>query len=276
MIAPFYQVLAPATPPAPTHHATVIVPAPVQTPQSHHVTVVAMGPASVINTVSTSRQNLDTIVQVRHKILPHIPPLEGGVVADICCLCVSLRQSSTSRAPRGRVAPGRKSRGGRSSSLQDVSSLMRQAQTQPQTATGRTTVHCLEFIPDVLRTIHSHARTHLHTSPKPEQGYRSLQTHSAVVRWKSLLVRLKHLFCFLNQYTSCCTVIGSPYGLHLDTHTCSLFCFFSFPLLMSSADPSFTHLHKLSSLNYRKTNRATTSLTINALFYWILELSNVN
>lgn len=166
MIAPFYQVLAPATPPAPTHHATVIVPAPVQTPQSHHVTVVTMGPASVINTVSTSRQNLDTIVQVRHKILPHIPPLEGGVVADICCLCVSLRQSSTSRAPRGRVAPGRKSRGGRSSSLQDVSSLTRQAQTQPQTATGRTTVHCLEFIPDVLRTIHSHARTHLHTSPK--------------------------------------------------------------------------------------------------------------
>ncbi|MEQ2173953.1 Transcription factor AP-4 [Goodea atripinnis] len=57
------QVLAPATPPAPTHHATVIVPAPAQTPQSHHVTVVTMGPTSVINSVSTSRQNLDTIVQ---------------------------------------------------------------------------------------------------------------------------------------------------------------------------------------------------------------------
>lgn len=126
-------------------------------------------------------------------------------------------------------------------------------------------------------TYHTLTCTHTPThKPQAEQGYGSLQTHSALVQWKSLLVRLKHLFCFLNQYTSCCTVIGSPYGLHLDTHTCSLFCFFSFPLLMSSADPSFTHLHKLSSLNYRKTNRATTSLTINALFYWILELSNVN
>ncbi|KAJ8346065.1 hypothetical protein SKAU_G00302580 [Synaphobranchus kaupii] len=57
------QVLAPATPPAPTHHATVIVPAPALPPPPHHVTVVTMGPTSVINTVSTSRQNLDTIVQ---------------------------------------------------------------------------------------------------------------------------------------------------------------------------------------------------------------------
>ncbi|XP_075880359.1 transcription factor AP-4 isoform X1 [Nelusetta ayraudi] len=57
------QVLAPATPPAPTHHATVIVPAPAQPVLPHHVTVVTMGPASVINTASTSRQNLDTIVQ---------------------------------------------------------------------------------------------------------------------------------------------------------------------------------------------------------------------
>ncbi|XP_051570181.1 transcription factor AP-4 [Myxocyprinus asiaticus] len=54
-------VLSPATPPAPTHHATVIVPAPALPP--HHVTVVTMGPTSVINTASTSRQNLDTIVQ---------------------------------------------------------------------------------------------------------------------------------------------------------------------------------------------------------------------
>lgn len=69
------QVLAPATPPAPTHHATVIVPAPVQTPQSHHVTVVTMGPASVINTVSTSRQNLDTIVQA----IQHIEGTQGKV-----------------------------------------------------------------------------------------------------------------------------------------------------------------------------------------------------
>uniref|UniRef100_A0A3B4B8U8 BHLH domain-containing protein n=1 Tax=Periophthalmus magnuspinnatus TaxID=409849 RepID=A0A3B4B8U8_9GOBI len=67
------QVLAPATPPAPTHHATVIVPAPVQPPQPQHVTVVTMGPASVINTVSTSRQNLDTIVQA----IQHIEGTQG-------------------------------------------------------------------------------------------------------------------------------------------------------------------------------------------------------
>ncbi|KAM9346232.1 transcription factor AP-4 [Symphorus nematophorus] len=67
------QVLAPGTPPAPTHHATVIVPAPVQTPLPHHVTVVTMGPASVINTVSTSRQNLDTIVQA----IQHIEGTQG-------------------------------------------------------------------------------------------------------------------------------------------------------------------------------------------------------
>ncbi|XP_010991021.1 transcription factor AP-4 isoform X3 [Hippopotamus amphibius kiboko] len=48
--------------PAPTHHPTVIVPAPAP-PPSHHINVVTMGPSSVINSVSTSRQNLDTIVQ---------------------------------------------------------------------------------------------------------------------------------------------------------------------------------------------------------------------
>lgn len=68
------QALAPASPPAPTHHATVIVPAPTQTSQPHHVTVVTMGPTSVINAVSTSRQNLDTIVQA-------IQHIEGRVCA---------------------------------------------------------------------------------------------------------------------------------------------------------------------------------------------------
>ncbi|XP_028842598.1 transcription factor AP-4 [Denticeps clupeoides] len=57
------QVLGPPTPPTPTNHPTVIVPAPALPPPSHHVTVVTMGPTSVINTASTSRQNLDTIVQ---------------------------------------------------------------------------------------------------------------------------------------------------------------------------------------------------------------------
>lgn len=56
------QVRAPSAPPAPTHHPTVIVPAPTLT-QPHHVTVVTMSPATHTSTVSTSRQNLDTIVQ---------------------------------------------------------------------------------------------------------------------------------------------------------------------------------------------------------------------
>ncbi|XP_077474964.1 transcription factor AP-4 isoform X2 [Stigmatopora argus] len=60
---PAHSPQAPATPPAPTHHATVIVPAPNPQPASHHVNVVTMGPSSVINAVSTSRHNLDTIVQ---------------------------------------------------------------------------------------------------------------------------------------------------------------------------------------------------------------------
>uniref|UniRef100_A0A1A8PNN9 Transcription factor AP-4 (Activating enhancer binding protein 4) n=2 Tax=Nothobranchius TaxID=28779 RepID=A0A1A8PNN9_9TELE len=50
--------------PAPTHHPTVIVPAPTlnQHPH-HHVTVVTMSPSGHTSSVSTSRQNLDTIVQ---------------------------------------------------------------------------------------------------------------------------------------------------------------------------------------------------------------------
>uniref|UniRef100_A0A3Q4G3R2 Transcription factor AP-4 n=1 Tax=Neolamprologus brichardi TaxID=32507 RepID=A0A3Q4G3R2_NEOBR len=56
------QVLA--SPPAPTHHPTVIVPAPTLTQHPHHhVTVVTMSPSAHTSTVSTSRQNLDTIVQ---------------------------------------------------------------------------------------------------------------------------------------------------------------------------------------------------------------------
>ncbi|KAJ8246210.1 hypothetical protein GJAV_G00264980 [Gymnothorax javanicus] len=57
------QLPAAATPPASTHHTTVIVPAPALPLPPHHITVVTMSPSSVINSVSTSRQNLDTIVQ---------------------------------------------------------------------------------------------------------------------------------------------------------------------------------------------------------------------
>ncbi|CAL8331511.1 unnamed protein product [Merluccius merluccius] len=58
------KIKAPPTPPAPTHHPTVIVPAPtlLQHPH-HHVTVVTLSPPVHTGTVSTSRQNLDTIVQ---------------------------------------------------------------------------------------------------------------------------------------------------------------------------------------------------------------------
>lgn len=53
-------------PPAPTHHPTVIVPAPALNQHSHHhVTVVTVSPSVYTSTMSTSRQNLDTIVQVR-------------------------------------------------------------------------------------------------------------------------------------------------------------------------------------------------------------------
>ncbi|XP_062388916.1 transcription factor AP-4 [Sardina pilchardus] len=72
------QVFAPSTPPAPTSHPTVIVPAPVLSTSSHHATVVTMGPASVINTASTSRQNLDTIVQA----IQHIEGTQERTIAE--------------------------------------------------------------------------------------------------------------------------------------------------------------------------------------------------
>ncbi|KAM4697439.1 transcription factor AP-4 [Rhinophrynus dorsalis] len=60
-----FQLVTPPLPLAPTHHPTVIVPAPPPPPPppSHHINVVTVGHSSVISTVSTSRQNLDTIVQ---------------------------------------------------------------------------------------------------------------------------------------------------------------------------------------------------------------------
>ncbi|XP_072125677.1 transcription factor AP-4 isoform X3 [Mobula birostris] len=57
------QLLPAPVVPASTHHPTVIVQTPPPMP-SHQVTVVTMGPSTVINSSSTtSRQNLDTIVQ---------------------------------------------------------------------------------------------------------------------------------------------------------------------------------------------------------------------
>uniref|UniRef100_UPI00398F2061 transcription factor AP-4-like isoform X2 n=1 Tax=Pristiophorus japonicus TaxID=55135 RepID=UPI00398F2061 len=62
------------SPPAPTHHPTVIVPAPLP-PSALQVNVVTMAPSSVISSVSTSKQNLDTIVQA----IQHIEATEQGI-----------------------------------------------------------------------------------------------------------------------------------------------------------------------------------------------------
>ncbi|XP_032869093.1 transcription factor AP-4-like isoform X2 [Amblyraja radiata] len=68
------QVPAAQSPPTPTHHPTVRVPAP--PPISVlQVNVVTMAPSSVISTVSTSKQNLDTIVQA----IQHIEATEQGI-----------------------------------------------------------------------------------------------------------------------------------------------------------------------------------------------------
>ncbi|XP_048377308.1 transcription factor AP-4-like [Stegostoma tigrinum] len=71
------QVSISHSPPAPTQHPTVIVPAPL-TPSVLQVNVVTMAPSSVINTVSTSKQNLDTIVQA----IQHIEANEQGIKED--------------------------------------------------------------------------------------------------------------------------------------------------------------------------------------------------
>ncbi|XP_031419806.1 transcription factor AP-4 isoform X3 [Clupea harengus] len=65
------QVMPPPTPPAPTHHPTVIVPAPT------HFATAAVSPNPSSNIMSTSRQNLDTIVQA----IQHIEGTQrvGGV-----------------------------------------------------------------------------------------------------------------------------------------------------------------------------------------------------
>lgn len=75
LFSPVVQVLAA---PAPTHHPTVIVPAPTLTQHSHHhITVVTKSPSVHTSTMSTSRQNLDTIVQVR------LGPLGASAVCHV-------------------------------------------------------------------------------------------------------------------------------------------------------------------------------------------------
>ncbi|XP_075420467.1 transcription factor AP-4 isoform X2 [Tenrec ecaudatus] len=87
-------------PPAPTHHPTVIVPAP-PPPPSHHINVVTMGPSSVINSVSTSRQNLDTIVQA----IQHIEGTQERQEEERRAVIVKpLRCGSGSEAPASDTA----------------------------------------------------------------------------------------------------------------------------------------------------------------------------
>ncbi|XP_042201057.1 transcription factor AP-4 isoform X2 [Callorhinchus milii] len=66
------QLLVADCPPAPTHHPTVIVPAPSPAPLA---TMVTATPSSVISSVSTSKQNLDTIVQA----IQHIEATQQGI-----------------------------------------------------------------------------------------------------------------------------------------------------------------------------------------------------
>lgn len=187
VIACFYQVLAPATPPAPTHHATVIVPAPVQTPQPHHVTVVTMGPASVINTVSTSRQNLDTIVQVRHKIPPRISPLEGAVVTDICYPGISPGNPAHRGHPgegwcrRGRAAEGGHRHFGACPFWRGRlrHSLKQRRAGWLFTALSSSLTSCAPPY------THMHAHTPTHKNAQADQGCWRLQTHSAHVQRKA-------------------------------------------------------------------------------------------
>ncbi|XP_072127833.1 transcription factor AP-4-like [Mobula birostris] len=72
------QLPATHSPPAPTHHPTVIVPAPLP-PSVLQVNVVTMAPSSVISSVSTSKQNLDTIVQA----IQHIEASEQGIKEEL-------------------------------------------------------------------------------------------------------------------------------------------------------------------------------------------------
>lgn len=131
------QVLSLPTPPAPTHHPTVIVPAPALTQQPHHhVTVVTMSPSAHTSTVSTSRQNLDAIVQVG-------PPPPSVACSDSRrALAVTVapsrhRRSSTSNALRKEEPALRKSREERSSLAPPTLPWTPPAQTQTQTQRER-------------------------------------------------------------------------------------------------------------------------------------------
>lgn len=80
-------------PPAPTQHPTVIVPAPALTQHSHHhVTVVTVSPSVYTSTMSTSRQNLDTIVQVRGPDVSKLAEESRNFVSWGCDLCSEAKQ----------------------------------------------------------------------------------------------------------------------------------------------------------------------------------------
>ena len=117
--------------------------------------------------------------------------VEGAVAADITQNPASSssfsRQSSTSKAPRGRVAPARKSNGGRSSSLQAACCLTRRARIRPRTAMAPMTVHCHEFAPPTPHTcppLNIHTLRHTTTQKaRADRGCRRRRTHSTLVQW---------------------------------------------------------------------------------------------
>lgn len=191
--APFYQVLALATPPAPTHHATVIVPAPfqpLQPPQPHHVTVVTMGPTSVINAVSTSRHNLDTIVQVRRETEADLWTIVGKVFRfehqRVLSSLTSLNPLSPGNpAHRGHPGKGlcwrgRAAEGGhrhfRACPLRRCGlrhSLKQRRARRLFTALSSSSKS---------HTPYTYIRAHTYTQKaQADQGYRRLQTHSTLV-----------------------------------------------------------------------------------------------
>lgn len=151
-----------------------------------------------------------------------------------------------------------KSSGGQSSSPRDVSSLMQLAQTQPQTATGLMTVHCLDSSLNSCLP-HTYTHTHFHTKGPSRRGLqedtnsqhtRSADINRAVSQMEALFVlfilfyfNLFVVLSFFSVHTRVFTLIDSPVTFtHL--HVKSLQHLF----LLISSPCSLIHLHKLMSL----------------------------
>lgn len=142
------------------------------------------------------------------------------------------RQSSTSRAPRERVAPARRSSGGPSSSHQGAFSLTPPARTQPQTAMGLTTARCHEFPHGATHALHAHTFKHTkrpqQARPKggqiPTQFSRSVDINRA---------GSSSFYCSVHTLT-CCTVVGSLTRFTLTHSNVQLVLHLTFRLFLCS------------------------------------------